>query len=200
MAQKKKVNYKRLFAIQKNIGETIKKACPEINEKSGIYFYIREDYKGKHIYIGKASNLLERSISHLQGYQQRIDVSLKKRGFYSKDNPGGWKLNILNFPKSQLDEKEQFYIDLYKKNNYDLYNIESGGKLGKTDINERKLGKGYYDGIAQGKKKLREELNYIIDKYLVISLKKDNKLSQKALVKFNNLLNGKDENQEESGE
>ena len=197
---KKQVNYRRLFAIQKNIGETLKKACPDISTNSGIYFYIREDFKGKHAYIGKASNLLERNISHLQGYQQRIDVSLKKRGFYSPDNLGGWKLNVLCFPKNQLDKAEQYYIDLYKRNGYDLYNIESGGNLGKTDINERKLGKGYYDGIAQGKKKLKEELNYIIDKYLVITLKKENKLSQKALEKFNRLLGEEDNNEEESGE
>ena len=195
---KKKINYRKLFAIQKNIGETLKKACPELSEKSGIYFYIREDYKGKHIYIGKASNLLERNISHLQGYQQRIDVSLKKRGFYSKDNLGGWKLNVLNFPKSQLNEKEQYYIDLYRKNNYDLYNIESGGTTGKSDINERKLGKGYYDGIEQGKKKILEQVKTYFDKYLDFSIKgKPNKIKERKFQEFADFLANKNKKETE---
>lgn len=188
LKQPKEINYRRLFAKQKELEKLLLFACPNIDNKSGIYFYTREDYEGKHAYIGKATNLLQRNISHLQGYKQRIDISLRKRGLYSPNNTGGWKLNILHYPLNELDKMERYYIDLYKNAGQDLYNIENGGTTGKTDINERKLGKGYYDGVAYGKKKIKEELNYIIDKYLVISLKKDNKLSQKALAKFYKIL------------
>ena len=195
---KKKINYKRLFAIQKNIGETLKKACPSIGTNSGIYFYIREDSNGKYAYIGKASNLLERNISHLQGYQQRIDVSLKKRGFYSNNNLGGWKLNVLCFPKHQLDKAEQYYIDLYKKNGYNLYNIESGGTTGKSDINERKLGKGYHDGITQGKKKILEQVKTYFDKYLDFTIKgTPNKIKERKFKEFEDFL--ADKNEKEDG-
>ena len=187
------INYRKLFAIQKKISKILKLACPKIDENSGIYFYIREDNEGKHAYIGKATNLLQRNIEHLQGYKQHIDISLKKRGFYSLDNLGGWKLNILHFPLEELDKREQYFIRRYRNAGYELYNVESGGMVGKTLINERKASKGYYEGIANGKKQIRQELNYIIDKYLLISLKKDNKLSQKALTKFYKILSNEKE-------
>ena len=52
--------------------------------------YTRVDEEGKHAYIGKAVNLLRRSVSHLQGYQH-IDISLKKRGFFKKKTARRWK-------------------------------------------------------------------------------------------------------------
>lgn len=186
----KEVNYRKLFAIQNKLSKIIKEACPQMDNESGIYFYTREDENGGHCYIGKAVNLLQRNISHLQGYTQRIDISIKKRGFLSPQNKSGWKLNFIHFPEEQLDEKERFYIESYRNAGYDMYNIESGGTDGKQDINQRKEGHGYREGIARGYEKLRKELNEIIDKYLVISLKKDNKLSQKMLDKFNRLLKG----------
>lgn len=190
--RKKPINYRKLFSIQRNLGKIVKIACPEIDEGSGIYFYIREDENGKYAYIGKAKNLLQRNINHLQGRKQPIDRSIKSRGYYSLDNLGGWKLNILHFPLEELDKREQYFIRRYRNAGYELYNVESGGTLGKTLINERKASKGYYEGIANGKKKICQELNYIIDKYLLISLKKENKLSQKALAKFYKILSNTD--------
>ena len=197
------INYKQIFARKKRNEDRIKKFCPNIKPKSGIYWFGREDENGiKYGYIGKAEkNILSRMADHFSGFQH-IDLSIKKWGMYDKDkNPYGYKCGIVCYCKpSECDEKERFYIKEWANKSVQLRNIQSGGSLGRVNIADNKPAKGYYDGIAQGRKKLREELNYIIDKYLVISLKKDNKLSQKALVKFNNLLNGKDENQEESGE
>ena len=185
----KPVNYRKLFTVKKRLGETLKIACPNINDKSGIYFYIRETKDKKYIYLGKATSLLDRNIDHLQGYKQRIDVSIKKRGFYSKDNPTGWKLNVLNFPKDQLDEKEQYYIELYQKAGYELYNIESGGTTGKTDINQRKIGKGYYDGIARGKEKTKEQVKTYFTKYLDYSIKgKPTKIKERKFAEFTDFL------------
>lgn len=185
----KPVNYKKLFTVKKRLGETLKIVCPNINEKSGIYFYIRETQNKKYIYLGKATSLLDRNIDHLQGYKQRIDVSIKKRGFYSKDNPTGWKLNVLNFPKDELDEKERYYIDLYLKAGYELYNIESGGTNGKTDINQRKLGKGYHEGVARGVEKTKETVRTYFDKYLDYTIKgKPTKIKERKFAEFGEFL------------
>lgn len=186
MAQQ--VDYRKLFGVQKSLEKTILKVCPNMQHKSGIYFYTREDENEKAIYIGQSVDCLKRSCSHLQGYQQRIDISLKKKGFYSPDNKLGWKLNVLYFPENKLDEMEKYYIDKYKKANYTIYNVEGGGKADKTMIGERKSPMGYRDGIKRGKTTLKKELNEIIDKYLVISVKKDNKLSQRMIEKFFKLL------------
>ena len=187
----KQVDYRKLFAIQKKLETILKKACPNISHKSGIYFYIREDEKGKSIYLGKAQDLIQRNTSHLQGYQQHIDISIKKRGFYSEENFGGWKLNVLEFPESELNEKERYYIDLYRKAGYRMYNVESGGSEGKTDINERKLGKGYYDGVKQGYLNGKRLIAHLFDKHLDCvykGSKEPTKNQQKAMAKFQEFI------------
>lgn len=182
------IDYKNLFAIQKKLEKVILKACPTMPTTSGIYFYTRIDEDGKYIYIGKAVNLLRRSISHLQGYQH-IDISLKKRGFYSEDNKNGWHLNYLIFPEHLLDEKEAYYIKQYQDAGYHLYNIESGGTLGKTIINEKKPIKTYKDGLKQGYKNAQRDVAKLFEKNLVYTINgKPNKLKEKALEKFKHFL------------
>lgn len=188
-----KPNYKQLYARKKEVAQKLKKVCPNINNNSGIYFYIREksmeEGGGRAFYIGKSKTLLDRCISHDMGYAQRIDISLKERGYYSESNPYGWKLNVLTFPERLLDERERYYIDLYMRIGAECYNKESGGTTGKQIINERKPAKTYTDGKKFGRKQLANELKHIIDNHLVISLKKETKTSKKALEKFYNLLN-----------
>ena len=123
--------------------KTLLMACPKALHRSGIYFYLREDLEGKHGYIGKAVDLCERNISHIMGYQQHIDISIKKRGFYSADNPSGWKLNVLYCTKDELDRLERHFIEQYRNAGYHLYNVESGGTDGKTIIGDRKPPKTY---------------------------------------------------------
>lgn len=182
------INYKNLFAIQKRLEGVILQACPSMPHFSGIYFYTRVDEEGKHIYIGKAVDLLKRSVSHLQGYQ-RIDLSLRKRGFYSEENQGGWHLNYLLFPKHLLDEKETYYIKQYQDAGYHLYNIESGGTLGKTIINEKKPIKTYKDGLKQGYKNAQKDIAKLFEKNLVYSINGNpNKLKERAFEKFKKFL------------
>ena len=95
----KQVDYKQIFSIQKDIERRLKLYYPSIDHKSGIYFLIRQDETGKFAYIGKSVDVLNRMVSHVQGNQQRIDGSLKKRGFCTADNKLGWKLGILYFPE-----------------------------------------------------------------------------------------------------
>lgn len=128
----------------------------------------------------------------MTGYSH-IDLSLKKRGFYSEDNPYGWKLNFMNYPKEELDDWEKKWILEYTKRGYQCrYNKTSGGQgEGKEKINEFKAAKGYRDGLKQGQKNLARELSHIIEKHLTVQLKPDkqnNKVSQRAFEKFKGLL------------
>lgn len=182
-------NYKQLFAIQSKLEKQLKLACPEIDSKSGIYFLTRKDDDGSFFYIGKGVNLIRRMCSHLQGYQQRIDISLKKRGFYSEENTLGWKLNVMHFKPEELDEKERYFIDLYLKNNWINYNVESGGTIGKTIIGGRKPAKTYTDGIKQGKNKTRKEIKIYFDKYLDFYIKPPtNKIKERKAEEFKKFL------------
>ena len=184
-----KPNYKQIFANKDKATRELLAVCPQAVHRSGIYFYMREDMDGKHGYIGKALDLCERNVSHITGYAQRIDKSIKSRGFYSDLNPSGWKLNVLYYPKAELDKWEQYWIDRYRKEGIDLYNVESGGTDGKTIIGERKPPKTYREGVAYGKELIARELRHIIDTHhFEIKPEKDNKITQKALAKFWELL------------
>ena len=187
------VNYKQLYAIKKNNEKRILGICPEMKNQSGMYFYTRTDENGiSYFYIGQSVDCLERNISHLSGFQH-IDLSIKKRGFYSEENPYGWKLDFIHYPREKLDEMEQYWILEYTKKGYQCrYNKTAGGQgTGKEKINEFKPAKGYYDGIKQGKKSLAKELSHIAEKHLEIRLKPEkqgNKVSEKQYEKFMNLL------------
>lgn len=197
-----KPNYKQIFAKKSETERRLREICPEAaTHRSGIYFYTREDMDGKHAYIGKAVDITERTISHLNGYQQRIDISLKSRKFYSELNPSGWKLNVLYYPKNELDKREQYWIDRYRNEGIDLYNVESGGTDGKTIIGERKPPKTYREGVEYGKKSLAKELRHIIETHgFTIEPSKHNKVTEKAFNKFWELLNYENQKGENNNE
>ncbi len=167
---------------------------PDLDDKSGIYFLTRTDENGfRYAYIGQAVHILTRLAQHLVGYQH-IDLSLKKHGLYSDDNPFGWRVGFLHFPASELDEQEQRYIKAYADYGYQLRNKTSGSQgEGKAKIDDYRPAKGYYDGIKQGKKSLAKELSHIAEKHLEIRLKPEkanNSVSQKQYEKFMDLLHG----------
>lgn len=188
-------NIARAKAIEQENKKRLLKLNPKLNDKSGIYFLLREDENGfKYAYVGQAVRTLSRLASHLVGYEQHIDLSLRKHKLYSEDNPYGWRVEFLNFPESQLDEKEKYYIKLYADKGYQLRNVSIGGQGGNRDsgsIGERKAPKGYLQGIQQGRKNLARELSNIAEKHLKIELREDkanNKVSQKQYEKFMDLL------------
>lgn len=188
-------NIARAKAIEQENKKRLLKLNPKLNDKSGIYFLLREDENGfKFAYVGQAKSVLQRLASHLVGYEQHIDLSLRKHKLYSEDNPYGWRVEFLNFPESQLDEKEKYYIKLYADNGYQLRNVSIGGQgenRASGSIGERKAPKGYMQGIQQGKKVLARELSSIAEKHLIIRLKPEkehNKVSQKQYEKFKELL------------
>lgn len=186
----KKINYGKIFARQKQCEEILKKACPNISHNSGIYFLLRDEEDKRYGYIGKGKDVLRRMRSHLLGYQQRIDISLRKRGFYSKDNEGGWKLNVLYFPEHLLDEKERYYIELYRKSGTILYNVENGGTLNKEIIGEKKPTKLYSDGLLQGDKRTKRKVKEYFDKYFDFSIRQpSNKIKERKYEEFVEWLN-----------
>lgn len=186
-------NIAQIKAIEKKNRERLLKVNPNLNDRSGIYFLTRTDENDiSYFYIGQAVNIIQRMCGHLTGYQH-IDLSIKKRGFYSEETPYGWKLNFINYPKSDLDEMEQYWILEYTKRGYQCrYNKTAGGQgEGKEKINEFKPSRGYRDGLKQGEKNLARELSSIAEKHLKIEIrddKKRNKISQRQYEKFMDLL------------
>lgn len=188
-------NIAKAKAIEQSSKKRLLAANPKLDEKSGIYFLTRVDENDiKFSYVGQARNLISRMCQHMVGYQH-IDLSIKRHGLYSSENPYGWNINFMHFPISELDEKERYYITLYAKNGYQSRNKDTGGGAGKRELGERKPPKGYREGVQFGKKTLARELSQIISKHLTVRLKDEkqgNKVSQKQLEKFNELL--KEEN------
>lgn len=186
-------NIRQAKAIESKNRKRLLEVNPSLTDESGIYFLTRVDENGfKYAYIGQAVHILQRLAQHLVGYQH-IDLSLKRHNLYSIENPYGWKIGFMHFPVSQLDEKEQYYIKMYADNGYQLRNKTSGSQgEGKAQIDEYRPQKGYRDGIRQGKINLARELSSIAEKHLRIELREDkqgNKVSQKQLEKFYELIN-----------
>ena len=195
-----KPNYKQIYAIEKKNLEKLLAVNPKLDDGSGIYFLTRTDENGfRYAYIGQAVHILTRLAQHLVGYQH-IDLSLKKHGLYAGNNPYGWKIGFLHFPKQELDKQEQHYIKAYADYGYQLRNKTSGSQgEGKAKIDDYRPAKGYRDGLEQGKKNLARELSSIAEKHLKIEIRADkanNKVSQKQYEKFMSLMNGGVENED----
>jgi hypothetical protein len=187
-----KPNYKQIYAIKAEREGRIKKICPNIPYSSGIYvFYRTDEAQIRRAYCGQAINLCERCASHLGEYDH-IALSLKKHGFYSGENPYGWKLAFKTCPKSELDEREVATIKSFADDGFQMYNVTAGSQsIGKLVTGQYKQPKTYSQGVQQGRKNLAKELSNIADKHLVISLKPEksgNKVSERQLVKFMELL------------
>lgn len=186
------MNYRQIFAIKQERQSRIRAICPGIPNSSGIYVFYRVDESGiRRAYCGQAVNLCGRCASHLGEYDH-IALSLKKHKFYSENNPTGWKLAYRTCKKSELDQKEVETIKAFADKGFQMYNITAGSQsAGKQVVGQYNQPKTYRQGIQQGKISLAKELKHIIDTHLQVSLKpekQNNKVSQKALEKFNHLL------------
>lgn len=197
-------NWKQLKAIEQKNKERILKLCSDMQDNSGIYMFYRADENGVFArYIGKSeTSVLERCASHLRPFAStptHIDASLRKHGLYSEDNPTGWQVCILEYClPHDCNERERYYITMCEKLGIDLHNVESGGTTGKTDINERKPARGYYDGIAQGERNVIKKIAHLFDLHLkaVYKADKPSKNAIKALDKFTQFLQGESDNDE----
>lgn len=189
-------NFVKAKAIEAENRKRWLKLNPNLNDNSGVYILRRVDEDGfKFGYAGQAKHILTRLCQHSAGHQQHIDLSLKKHGLYSENNPYGWTVICENFSEASLDRAEQFYIRWLADQGYQLRNKTGGSQgAGKKQIDEYRPAKGYYDGLKQGKKSLARELSYIIDTHLQVSLKpekQNNKVSIRAFERFQNLIDEK---------
>jgi hypothetical protein len=190
------MDYKKIYAIKMQNEKKIKNLCPDATHKSGIYCFHREDENGfKYAYVGLATkSVLSRCAEHLSGYTQHIDRSLKAHKLYDKENPYGWKLNILCFCSAEeCNEKEQFYIKKVHQSGRQLLNVTGGSQgKGKFNIDQNKPAKKYYDGVEQGKKNSRLFVKHLFDLHLDYKPKKEppTKLQEKAMEKFKAFLDG----------
>lgn len=188
-------DFKKLYAKHKKQREQLLAVNPNLNDDPGIYFLLRRSEADiKFAYIGQSRTVLTRLISHLNGYEQHIDLSLKRHKLWSEDNPYGWRVEFLNCPVEQLDALETYYIKQYADAGYQLRNSSLGGQgANRTsgEIGERKAPKGYKAGVQQGKKQLARDLSHIIDTHLEVKIrdeKKHNKISINAYEKFQELI------------
>lgn len=183
------MNYKQLYAIKRDLEKKVQAHNSEITHDSGIYAFERTV---NYVYVGQSKDLLNRTVSHLQGYEQHIDISLKMHGLYSEVNPDGWRIKILDkCDFNDLDDAERWWIEWYNSNPlYNVLNITDGGQgKGKSDIGQRKAVKGYQDGKKAGRDKILKEINERLlkgDIRLVID--KPNKTKEKHLAKLIEIL------------
>lgn len=121
---------------------------------SGVYKILNK-VNGK-IYIGSSINLNKRELYHL--WELRIknhSNEYLQRSFikYGKDS---FSFEIIDhcIPEKCID-REQFYINWYLKNGFDLYNIckKAGSVLGRKMSEETKI----KIGLANSKQRLSEE-------------------------------------------
>ena len=151
-------NYRKIYAMKAEREKRIKAICPGIPYSSGIYAFYSTDEAGiRRAYVGQAVNLCERCASHLAEYDH-IALSLKKHGFYSEDNPYGWKLDFKTCHKSELDEKEVATIKQFADKGFQMYNVTAGSQgQGKLVTGQYKQPNTYTQGIQQGKKALARQ-------------------------------------------
>lgn len=186
----KDLSRKKFWAIKAENKKRILRVCPNCPETSGIYFMLREEDGFKYAYIGQAKHLLSRLADHLQGHQH-IDISIKRHGLWSEENPTGWNIHFLTFPKEELDKQEQFYILKYANAGYQLRNVTSGSQgKGKKGFDNAKPPRNYYDGLAQGYRNAQKFAANLFEKHLDYKQKSDkpNKNQEKAMQKFADFL------------
>ena len=119
-------NFRQIKAIEQKNKQRLLEVNSRLDDESGIYFLTREDEQGfRYAYIGQAVHILTRLAQHLVGYQH-IDLSLKKHGLYSEENPYGWKVNFRHYTTNLLDKMEQLWIKQYADKGYQLRNKTSG--------------------------------------------------------------------------
>lgn len=186
--------YAQIMAIREKQRMQWLKVCPTLHDATGIYILTREDGWLKECYVGQAKKILSRLVSHLNGYEQYIDNSLRKHKLWSKENPTGWNVDFFICAETYLDEWEQDTIKEYHKKGYQLLNKTTGSQgEGKQALGGTKSRKGYKQGVADGYAKAKKEIAGLFEKYLEAVMKgKPNKLKGKALDKFMTFIEQKD--------
>lgn len=170
----------------------IRQACPSVPERSGIYVLVRAEDGIRYAYVGQSRRLLTRLAQHLAGYQH-IDLSLKKHGLWSEQNPTGWRIRYRECAVSELDERERQMIRECAARGYQLRNKTLGGQGdGKRGLDNTRSPRTYRDGVRQGYLNAQRLVARLFDKHLDYRPKSDrpNKNQQKAEKRFREFLDG----------
>ncbi len=182
----KKLNESREI-IQKCYGKSIP-------ETSGIYILFRKDEDGiRYAYVGQAKHLLTRLAQHLNGFEQHIDLSIRKHGLFDEfENFTGWQVYVIEYPETELNEKERYWIKHMAQKGYQLRNVTAGGQdKGKHNINPSKPAKTYRDGLSQGYANAMREVAKLFKTYLKVEINGTHSVrAQNALQKFNDFIQG----------
>lgn len=183
--------YRQIFARKKAEQQKLLALNPRLTNNSGIYIFIREENGFKYAYIGQALHLLDRLISHMQGYGQWIDLSIKKHKLWNINNPTGWKIKFFECSADKLDILEQQTILDYATAGFQLRNRTSGSQgKGKATITDTQR-KGYLQGKNDGKIATLKQIKVYFDKYLDFVIKgKETKIKARKLQEFMELLYG----------
>lgn len=99
-----------------------------INKMSGIYKITNQ--KTNECYIGQAVDIATRWKNHAK-YGLGIDTPQNNKLYKAMQEDGLWNFSwelLEKCPKEQLDEKEQFYIDLYQSKEYGYNSIAAPKK------------------------------------------------------------------------
>lgn len=192
------MDYKQIFARKEEEKKKLLALNSQLDNQSGIYIFTRFENGFKFAYVGQALHLLDRLISHLQGYEQHIDRSLKKHKLWSKDNPNGWQIKFIHCHQENLNAIEQQMILEYATSGYQMLNKTSGSqgeeKFAIVD-NQRK---GYLKGKQDGKIATLRQIKVYFDKYLDFVIKgKETKIKARKLQEFRELLNEADNRKED---
>lgn len=188
-------NYRQIYAIKAENEKKILRVCPDAKKESGIYCFYRINEQGfKFAYIGLATkSVLTRLAEHLSGYNQHIDLSIRKYGLYDEEtNEYGYKIKVLCYcPEEECNEKEQYYIKQYADEGWQLRNVTGGSQgEGKFNLAEGKSPKGYREGLEKGYQNARRDVAKLFDKNLTYSINgKPGKRNQAAYDKFTEFLN-----------
>lgn len=192
------MDYRQIFARKEEEKKKLLALNSQLDNQSGIYIFTRFENGFKFAYVGQALHLLDRLISHLQGYEQHIDRSLKKHKLWSKDNPTGWQIKFIHCHQENLNAIEQQMILEYATSGYQMLNKTSGSqgteKFAIVD-NQRK---GYLKGKQDGKIATLRQIKVYFDKYLDAVIKEPtNKIKQRKLQEFMEILNEADNRKED---
>lgn len=196
-------NYRQIMAIKAENEKRILRVCPDAKKESGIYCFYRINEQGfKFAYIGLATkSVLTRLAEHLSGYNQHIDLSIRKYGLYDEEkNEYGYKIKVLCYcPADECNEKEQYYIKQYADEGWQLRNVTGGSQgEGKFNLNEGKSPKGYREGLDKGYQNARRDVAKLFEKNLTYSINgKDGKFKQRAYEKFTEFINVNNNTDEE---
>jgi hypothetical protein len=188
-------NYRQIYAIKAENEKKILRLCPDAKKESGIYCFYRINEQGfKFAYVGLATkSVLTRLAEHLSGYNQHIDLSIRKYGLYDEEkNEYGYKIKVLCYcPEEECNEKEQYYIKQYADEGWQLRNVTGGSQgEGKFNLSEGKSPKGYREGLSKGYENARKDVAKLFEKNLTYSINgKVGKRNQAAYDKFTEFIN-----------